>query len=291
MSGDRLLPFLLNESPVRGRVLRLGAAVDSILQAHAYPERIARLLAESLGMAAMLSAGLKTDGIVTLQLQSKGALSLLVADATAGGHLRGYARFDAAALKADATPGELCEEGFLAITLDPGGGGRRYQGIVPLEGESIAASMQTYFSQSQQLMVRCKLAVGQEMASGAPRWVVGGIYIEHIPESAQASQENEAWREACILLETLRDDELLDASLPLEELLYRLYHEGGVWIYDPKPFKAQCRCARDKIRRSLSGIKPAELRETAQDGQVEVDCHFCGRRETFTLTELGVAGA
>lgn len=279
--SDFLTPFLLNEKPVRGRMVRLTDSVNTILRQHNYPKRISELLAETLVMAAILSSNLKSDGVFTVQVQSKGALSLLVVDATADGSLRGYAQFDEAADLTAPLP-ELCAEGYLAITLDSGADTQRYQGIVPLEGDSIAESIQHYFTQSQQLMVRCKLAVSQDQGA----WIAAGMFIEHLPESAAASDESDAWREARILLETVKDAELLDTNLAQEDLLYRLFHEDGVWVYDPKPIGAKCRCSRDKILNALSGQAPESLAEMAEDGEIPVDCQFCGARETFTLAQL-----
>lgn len=285
---NQLTPFLLNEKPIRGRMVRLGSAVDTILRQHNYPDRISKLLGETLIMAAILSSNLKSGGVFTVQIQSKGALSLLVVDSAAGGALRGYAQFDETA-DLSAPLSQLCADGYLAITLDSGDAAERYQGVVPLESESIAESIQHYFTQSQQLRVKCKLAIGQHAIDGEMRWVAGGIYIEHMPESADASDESDAWREASILLETVKDDELLDESLPAEQLLYRLFHESGVWVYDAHPLRAECRCSREKIVNALKGMQPEALAELAEDGSVAVDCQFCGGQEIFALEELEVA--
>ncbi len=279
--SDLLTPFLLNEKPVRGRVVRLTDSVNTILRQHNYPERISQLLAETLVIASILGSNLKSDGVFTVQVQSKGALSLLVVDATEDGSLRGYAQFDASADLNVPLP-DLCAEGYLAITLDAGGDTQRYQGIVPLEGESIAESIQHYFTQSQQLMVRCKLAVSHE----AGVWAAAGMFIEHVPESAAASDDNDAWHEARILLETVKDAELLDTKLAQEDLLYRLFHEDGVWVYDHKAIQAKCRCSRDKILNALAGQAPENLAEMAEGGEIPVDCQFCGAREIFTLEQL-----
>ena len=287
---DALLPFLLNEKPIRGRLVRLQEAVDTVLRQHVYPERISHLLGETLVMAAILSSNLKGGGIFTIQLQSKGGLSLLVADADASGALRGYAQFDAAA---DLTQplSDLCRDGYLAITLDTGDAASRYQGVVPLEGESVAASIQHYFTQSQQLQVKCKIAVGQYASAGQMRWVAGGLYIEHMPESAEASGESESWREASILLETVKEEELLDTQLAGEQLLYRLFHEDGVWVYDAHNFRAQCRCSRAKIHKVLAGMESEALAKLADaKGEIAVDCQFCGGREIFAAVEFEVAG-
>ena len=283
--SDILTPFLLNEAPVRGRIVRLSESVNKILTQHQYPQRISELLAETLTMAAILSSNLKQDGIFTIQIQSKGALSLLVVDATAEGHLRGYAQFDEDGINETPKLNTLCSEGYLAITLDPGAGGQRYQGVVPLEGESIAETMQHYFTQSQQLMVSCKLTVSK----GDEGWQAAGIYVENVPENAQASEESEAWREAQILLHTVKEEELLDQKLAPADLLYRLFHESGVWVYEAQPIKAECRCNREKIEQALKTIDASELAEMAINQSIVVDCQFCGSKEIFALDELSVA--
>lgn len=287
---DQLTPFLLNDKPIRGRMVRLEEAVDTILRQHDYPERISRLLGEALVIAAILSSNLKGGGIFTIQLQSKGALSMLVADADASGALRGYAQFEEGGDLSQPLP-KLCSEGYLAITLDSGDAAARYQGIVPLAGESIAESMQHYFTQSQQLQVKCKIAVGQHAKDGQMHWVAGGLYIEHMPESAAASSETESWREASVLLETVKADELLDTQLAGEQLLYRLFHEDGVWVYDAHAFRAQCRCSRAKIQKALFGMQPEAVAELADEkGEIAVDCQFCGKQEVFAAAEFEVAG-
>lgn len=288
---DRIVPFLLNGKPVRGRVVRLSDSVHQVLSQHAYPPLISSLLAETMAMAAILSSSLKQDGIFTVQIQSKGPLSLLVVDATHEGHLRGYAQFDETALPKEKCLDVLCQEGYMAITLDMGPKSQRYQGVVPLEGASVAETMQHYFTQSQQLDIQCKLAVGQHYVDGEPKWMAGGIYVEKVAEDAgQEARSEEAWREASILLQTVKDSELLDPSLSSEQLLYRLFHEEGVWVYDASPVTAQCRCNRYKIKQALCGFEQAALEEMAVNGSIVADCQFCGRKEIFALNELVVAG-
>lgn len=284
---DYLVPFLLNESPVRGRVVRLGASVDAIIRRHAYPDVVSRMLAEVLVLASMLASNLKQNGILTIQLQSKSAISLLVVDAAYGGALRGYAQFNEAALpKHIASLDAFFADGYLAITFDSGEGeGGRYQGIVPLEGASLTQALQSYFRQSQQLLAQFHIAVGTH--NGA--WGAGGIYIEQMPEAAQASGESEEWREAAILLATVKDDELLDAELPHTDLLHRLFHEKGVWAYEPQPLRDQCRCSEEKLRGVLSGMPASERADMVEDGQISATCQFCSQTYHFSPESFDVA--
>ena len=277
---DYLVPFLLNESPIRGRMVRLGASLDAMLKRHAYPDLVSQMLAEVLVLASMLASNLKQSGILTIQLQSKSPISLLVVDAVYGGALRGYAQFDAAALPARApTLDALFADGYIAITFDSGEeGGARYQGIVPFEGASISQALQHYFRQSQQLLAQFHIAAKQRDGI----WTAGGIYIEQMPEAAQASEESEEWREAAILLATVREDELLDDQLPHTELLHRLFHEKGVWVYEPMPLKDQCRCSESKLRGIIGGMPASERQAMVEDGQISATCQFCSQTYHFS---------
>ena len=172
MLADSLTPFMINELPVRGRVVRLGAVVDQILSRHNYPEAVSRALAETLVIAGMLASNLKHQGVFTIQVQAKGAVTLLVVDAVFGGALRGYAQFDeskVAALPKNSDLQDMFGEGHLAITLDTGEGAQRYQGIVPLEGDSVCDAVSRYFTQSQQMDISLKLATGSLSIAGDAR--------------------------------------------------------------------------------------------------------------------------
>lgn len=274
---DYLVPFLLDAAPIRGRMVRLGASLDTILARHSYPPLVSRMLAEVLVLASMLSANLKQSGILTVQLQSKSAISLLVVDAAHGGALRGYAQFDESRLPAAGALGALFDDGYLAITFDTGEESQRYQGIVPLEGASITQAIQAYFRQSQQLLAQFHVAVGQ--VNG--QWLAGGIYIEQMPEAAGASEESEQWREAAILLATVREDELLDAALPHTELLHRLFHENGVWAYEPLTLRDQCRCSSEKLRGIIGAMPKSERDDMVENGQISAQCQFCSETYRF----------
>lgn len=294
MEIDQLQPFLLNEAPVRGRVVRLGETVNAILSRHDYAPPVARLLAEALTISALLSSNLKQQGILTLQLQSEGPVRSLLVDATFDGSLRGMAKYEAGDLpdSAQASLPQLCRNAQLVITLDPGGGGQRYQGIVALSEASLSDSMQSYFQQSQQLQVQLMTSVGEQIEQGQSRWIAGGIYIEHMPEDEQhIAHDPELWNEATTLLTTLRDDELLDTHLPLPDLLHRLYHERGVWVYEPLEMRDQCRCSRDRMLQALQQMPADELKELSDEGVLTADCHFCNRQESFTLDEIALARA
>lgn len=288
-SKDSLTPFMIHELPVRGRVVRLGSVVDHILSRHNYPEVVSQALAETLVIAGMLASNLKHQGVFTIQVQAKGAVSLLVVDAVYGGALRGYAQFDeakVAALPKQRDLSVLFGEGHLAITLDTGEGSQRYQGIVPLEGDSISDAVGRYFTQSQQMDIHLKLSVGSISGAGHPdeQWVAGGIYIEKMPDTPL--HDEDAWQRIKTLMMTVRDDELLDETLSASDLLHRLFHEDGVWVYDAMPLMDQCRCSREKIGKTLAGMGASAIEEMMVDGQIEVICQFCNRAEVFVESDI-----
>ncbi len=280
---------MIHDAPVRGRIVRLEDAVDTIVARHRYPPVVGELLAETLVVAAMLASNLKTEGVLTIQMQSKGPVRLLVVDAAHGGNLRGYAGFDAERLSDEPRQPlpRLFEDGCLAITLDPGEGGQRYQGVVPLEGGSITETVQHYFTQSQQLQARFHVAIGtrEEPGKERPQWIASGIYIERMPEDI-GEQPGDAWMRVQALLNTLSDAELLDSQLPLHDVLYRLFHEDGVWVYDPVELNAACRCSRAKIAETLQSMPPPSREEMAEDGTIEARCQFCNQAYRFTLEDF-----
>ncbi|MAR55747.1 MAG: molecular chaperone [Rickettsiales bacterium] len=285
--SDQLTPFLLENAPIRGRIVRLHDAVSEILNTHRYPDRIAHLLGEALVLAAILSANVKGEGIVTVQVQSKGPLKYLVADATAKGHLRGYADFDAEAIEDEMPLDALCPAGVLAITLDDG---QRYQGIVELQGTGLSEAIEAYFTQSQQLELKSHFAVvAKANESSARKWQAAGMVIEHMPSTEGVTQDPALWEEAGMLFHTLTDPELLDTGLPMDDLLYRLFHEHGVRVYEPQAFKARCRCSKERIEGALQGMPDADKLAMLEDGNVEIDCQFCHAHYGFTAAELGLA--
>lgn len=296
---DRLQPFTLEGAAVRGRLVRLGVVVDTILSRHAYPDALSKLLGEVLVVASMLSANLKQQGIFTLQLRGNGLVPLLVADAVYGGELRGYAQLSEGAEASiadltDPTPRDLLgEESYFAITFDPGQGMQRYQGVVALEGNSLGEALQAYFTQSQQLEVWFALAcnrLGPEQA-----WTAGGLMIERVAETGGIRKEEgvdtqgEAWRTALALSNTVQQAEMLDPHLPLEDLLFRLYHEADAHITPAQPLSTGCRCSRQRIYDMLMSMPLKDRADMVVDGHASVTCQFCNQTERFTPEELGMA--
>lgn len=293
---DQLQPFLLDNAAVRGRIVRLGAAVDTILTRHAYPEPVSRLLAEVLCIASILAANLKHEGIITIQMRGNGPVRLLVVDASAEQvgeeglasaiALRGYADLleGVETLADNATPREIMgEDSYFAITYDPGRGMQRYQGVVALEGDSLTEALSVYFTQSQQLDVSFRLSVGHVEAG----WVAGGIMIERIAsEGGEGADTHEAWRTALAYAATLTPTETLDIELPLTELLFRLFHEDGVRITPAIELSARCRCTRERIHNVLMSMPAEERADMVVDGVVSVHCQFCNGTELYTPADL-----
>ena len=308
---------MLHKSSVRGRMVRLSPVIDTILNRHDNPALAGRLLGEMLTLAAMLSANLPEGGILTLQAKGDGPIRFIVVDAVHGGALRGYvdlaeggraALESLAAAKADPDLPDLMGTGYLAITLDLGFG-EPYQGIVPLEGHSMAEAVQHYFTQSQQIDVLFNLFVNRRPGKdGHAHWAAGGIMLERMPEEGGKPAEPDynggrilrvppvtpdealhGWDYNALLVETATEDELLDPHLAPSALLYRLFNEGGVWVHDTKPISANCRCSREKVRHVLQGLGEETLHELKVGGVISVPCQFCNREERFDDTDLGVA--
>lgn len=298
---DCVQPFLIHHSSIRGKVVRLADVADTILTRHAYPDVVSHLLAEMLVIATMLSANLKSKGILTVQLKGDGLVKFIVADATATGKMRGYADLaegaaeKLSALKPEKTKlSDIVGKGYVAITLDQGK--EPYQGIVELNGESLTETVQDYFTQSEQSGVMLKIIVGKTREE---EWRAGGILLQHMPEEggnvplsveAKERKENdtpeEQWMRACVLAETVKDTELLDQYLPPQQLLYRLFNEDGVWVYGAKEVEEKCRCSREKISRTLASFPQAEIEEYIVEGAVSINCQFCNSSELFNAEEL-----
>lgn len=289
-SNDLILPFQVAGGAVRGRVVRLGPAVETILDGHGYPPMVASMLAETLALAAVLAGSLKYDGVFTLQAQGNGPVSLLVADVTSDGDLRGYARFDADALVTvrEASVPALLGGGYLAFTVDQGPKTERYQGIVELCGATLADCARQYFTQSEQLDTEVVLG-----AALGPRTVAAALMIQRMPGSQPgapiltADESQEAWRTATILLSSLTRDELLDPALAPEQLPHRLFHAEGLQMWEAKALRAQCRCSEGKIASALRSIPRAEIEALKDEcGAVSITCEFC--RTTYAFDDAAL---
>jgi len=299
---DLILPFQIEATALRGRLVRFNTAVDKIIGQHGYPDAVASLLAEAVTLAGLLAGALKYDGVFTLQTKGDGAVKLIVADVTSAGAVRGYAQYDADDLAAAATEGppvpRLLGSGYLAFTVDQGENTDRYQGIVALDGGTLAECAAHYFAQSEQIATGIKLAVtrGQAIDGGTPGpWRAGGLMIQRLPtEGGQAESDgthaadaqDEGWNRALSFLGSCSSAELTDPELPPEDLLYRLFHEDGVRAWPPQRLQALCRCSRERISRVLRSLPRDELAGLVVDGQVSVNCEFCSTDYHFTPAQI-----
>lgn len=305
---DRVIPFQVDGLDARGRIIRLGPALDTILRRHDYPASVSRLLGEAIALTALLGTSLKFEGTFQLQTRTDGAVDILVVDFEAPGKMRAYARFNAdkiAALGASPDPAALLGKGHMGLTIDRGPHMQRYQGLVPLEGQGLEDAAHQYFARSEQIPTRVRLAVAEEFSGGASRWRAGGILIQYLPhsidrqrEEAEAEnapmpeqrsgdEEPDVWAEARALVDTVEDHELIDPALSSERLLYRLFHERGVRVFEPTEMVEKCRCSSARILEMLRRFTPEEKRAMVGDnGQIGVTCEFCSTHYAFTPDEI-----
>lgn len=299
---DTILPFQVADTAVRGRIVRLGPTIDHILSAHAFPDSVSELVGEAVALVALMGAALKFDGKLVFQVQGDGPMRMLVADYTAGGGVRATA-----SLREDPPPGArglkaLAGAGHMALTIDQGADMDRYQGVTGLEGESLAAAAEAYFRQSEQIPTAVSLAVGRVQRPGqASLWRAGGVIAQFVPAEGGERERGEAvlasaadaetWDRAAALLATTQADELLDPGLGPDRLLYRLYHEDGVRVFEPARISFYCSCNAEKIAAVLQSYAPDELVDMVEDGLIRVDCEFCRRRYNFDKTGNPAAAA
>ncbi|MGH7040396.1 MAG: Hsp33 family molecular chaperone HslO, partial [Stellaceae bacterium] len=288
---DLVQPFRIDPFALRGRLVRLGPAIDRILSQHDYPEPVAALLGEAITLAVVLAGALKYDGVFTLQTKGDGPVRLMVADVSTAGALRGYAQYDAAKLEralagagtAAAPVPRLVGSGYIAFTVDQGEETDRYQAIVELAGATLAECAQHYFRQSEQVQAGIKLSVGRAGAGGS--WRAGGLMLERVPpeggRALVADDVADAWRRAMVLMSLATQEELVDPDLAPHGLLYRLFHEDGVRVYRTHPLEARCRCSRERVEGILRVFPQSDLDEMKQDAVTTVTCEFCNARYTF----------
>jgi len=308
---DSVRPFVVEVLDVRGRAIQMGPALDAILSRHDYPAHVSRLLAEAIVLTVLLGSSLKIDGRFTLQTETDGAVDMLVVDYRSGGAIRAYARYNgerlaAAVASGSVAPGELLGRGTLAMTVDQGANTSRYQGVVPLEGDSLEEVAHTYFRQSEQIPTHVRLAVAemQTREHGGLRhsWRAGGLIVQFLPESQdrmrqpdlpggdapqgaedmlEEADEDDAWVEARSLAATIGDDELTDPAVPVETLLFRLFNERGVRVFHSIEVRDQCSCSREKVAGVLASFSADEIRQSTEEGEISVTCEFCGTRYGF----------
>ncbi|HEY2532662.1 MAG TPA: Hsp33 family molecular chaperone [Xanthobacteraceae bacterium] len=318
-ADDTILPFAVKALDLRGRIVRLGAAVDTILTSHDYPVPVAKLLGEAIVLTVMLGSALKFEGRFILQTQTDGPVRMLVGDFTSPGKVRACARFDpdrvAAAMAANAAaPGKLLGRGHLAMTIDQGPEMNRYQGLVPLEGGDLEQAAHQYFSRSEQIPTRVRLAVAEEFRADASgrhrRWRAGGMLLQFLPTSPERARradldpgdappgtephvwpEDDAWVEGRSLVATIDDIELIDPDLSSERLAYRLFHQRGVRVFRAAPVQAHCTCSRESVEAMLKSFSPKDRDDMVEDGRITVTCEFCSSTYVFAPQDFATPGS
>lgn len=270
--SDSLQRFLLESTPVRGEIVHLDATWRAVLERRRYPAPLQSLLGDMMAAAALLSAILKFEGSLIMQMQGNGPVQLLVVEATSERTLRATAKWEGKLAKGNVT--ELLGAGRFVISIVPTSGKQTYQGIVAIEGESIAQVLEHYMAKSEQLETRLWLASDSQQAAG--------MLLQKLP--AAPTQDADAWNRATQLGETIRREELL--SLPAREIIRRLYHEEDVRVFESRPVAFRCSCSRERVTSMLRMLGHDEVRSIiAERNTVEVDCEFCGRHYTFDAVD------
>jgi molecular chaperone Hsp33 len=294
---DAVLPFAVEPLDLRGRLARLGPAINAILSRHAYPEPVARLLGEAAALTVLLGSVLKSGGRFQLQTRTDGLVDMIVVDFDAPDRLRAFARFDAARLPPRGGVGAqaLLGRGHLALTVEQGGETPRYQGVAPIDGGSLEQAAKLYFQQSEQIPTFIRLAAGQVVTPAGTFWRAGGLLAQFLPHSEERRRqadfppgdapeglpahefaEDDAWTEAQALAATAEDHELLDPGLSSEGLAYRLFHERGVRVFSAHPLRDACRCSDERVEAMLRSFSQAERDDmVGEDGLIGVTCEFC----------------
>lgn len=281
--GDLVQPFQIETFGLRGRLVRLGGALDAAFENHDYPTPVATLLGEIMALAAVLASGLKYDGVFTLQTHGDGPVAMTVANVTSTGDLRGYARVEEGgrAMGSDGDPvPHLLGAGHMAFTVDQGADTERYQGITELTGATVSDCARNYFRRSEQLDTAIALAA--RAGSGLDGARAAALVIQRLPPDAgSVAAPDEDWRQAVILMSSVTAAEMLDAALSPADILYRLFHREGVRVFRQRRLRHACRCSRERVATTLRAFPRTEVEAMADDGRVTVTCEFCKATYVF----------
>lgn len=295
--NDKCVSFNLDNNKFRGRIVRLENVTDEMFKLQKYPDNVGKAVAETAALGVVLADLMKFNGIWILQIQGDGPISVLVADVTSEGKVRATAKYDEAKMKAaqelrktegelEATPHWL-GKGNLIFTVDQGKNTELYQGIVDLQGKTLAECAMRYFKNSEQIDTYLRLFVRKK----GDGWQSAAILLQKMPQNGGKEAESEdnseeVWREDKILTDSLTEAEIFDADLPLEDILYRLYHEHRVAVNKTSEYFFGCRCEREKLRATLSGMSLQDIEEMVENGKVTAVCNFCGQTYVFDKSEL-----
>ncbi|MGH8631601.1 MAG: Hsp33 family molecular chaperone HslO [Burkholderiales bacterium] len=270
--SDSLQRFILESTPVRGEIVHLDATWRAVLERRDYPEPLRNLLGEMVAAGALLSATLKFDGAMIMQMQGEGPVRLLVVEVTSEQTMRATAKWDGDPVAADLKT--LLGNGRFVITIVPNSGKQTYQGVVNLVGGSVAEVLEHYMLQSEQLETRLWLACDPRQAAG--------LMLQKMP--AAQSKDADAWNRAVKLGETITAQELL--RLPARDIVHRLYHEEDVRVFDPRPMAFRCSCSRDRVTSMLRILGREEVQSIVEEREkIDVECEFCGRQYSFDAVD------
>ncbi|MBX4335369.1 Hsp33 family molecular chaperone [Bartonella raoultii] len=309
---DTVIPFQVEELDIRGRAVQLEKTLNSILARHQYPEPVSYLLAEALVLTVLLGSSLKLKEKFILQTHSNGPVNMLVCDFSPPSNLRGYARFDKELLKQAIANNQISSEtllgkGTLAFTIRQGPHAQDYQGIVALEGSSLQEASLTYFDQSEQIPTDIHLAVAilinrDKQGKTQKNWRAGGLLTQLLPQASPhqkiyephqkqektktRTQLKNQWQEAKALTATIESAELTDPQVGSKQLLFRLFHEQGVRVFNPLSLVDKCSCSREKIKKILEGFPDSERTKMVENQYISVVCEFCSTTYRFKLQEF-----
>jgi molecular chaperone Hsp33 len=289
---DTLHRFLFEQYPIRGHIVHLDAAWRALIEHRQYPDAIRETLGEAVVASLLLAATIKFEGVLSLQLQGDGPVHLLLAQCTSGLGVRGLARYREASVGTSLKIRDLIGTGNLTVTLETDDGAQRYQGIVPIEGERLAESLQAYFKNSEQLPTRLWLRADAQGASGmllqklpGPASAAAGSAPIAASGALDAAAIEDAWRRVQLIADTLTPEEL--RTLADAEILHRLFNEDDLRLFEPSPVFFRCRCSRERVAGMLQGLGEAETRSViAERGKVEVHCDFCNRGYVFDAVDV-----
>lgn len=297
-----VIPFQLEKSNLRGRIVKISSVLDEIITAHNYPKPVSHLVAESTALSLALTSMLKFEGIFTLQAQGDGPVKMLVSDVVSPLKVRTCATFEEDRVETarqqlaemavpETSQNHLAQylgKGYLAFTVDREGEHERYQGIVELKGASLVECVQEYFKQSEQIDTAFKMSVGLR----DNKWCATAIMLQKMPEEDAGplgNTDEDDWRRSMIFLDSATDDELLSDDLSPNDILFRLFHEEGVRVYESTDVVHECRCNKERVVNVIESLPEEDRLYMVKDDKIQMKCEFCSRNYYFdpkTLKEI-----
>ena len=285
--NNHVIPFQLGNNKVRGNIVRLQSVVSNIIKRHEYPENVESIFADTLTITACLGCRMKHDGVFTIQAKGTGDVNTLFSDITSDGFLRGYVGFSSEFMNIQSNLKSLMGSGHISFTLDQGKYSKRYQGIVSLEESTISKAAELYFNNSEQLETKFLTFnyYDLERSNRKKLFSAGLIMLQRMPDKNSFDEEinEEFWQNSLNFLSTLGKEEFLSTNITSEEILYRLFNELEITVYDKIIIRDQCRCSEEKIKLAINNLSKKELEDIAdQNGNVKVVCEFCKKERIFS---------